>query len=151
MFDDGYRPSDSALNSQSNNQPNVPKTDPALPSGNDDLIAARSPDPGPVSHASSSALLQGSPGPPGDDLLSIKQQALAQLTPLVGKLDQSPLERFNTTMMMIQATDNPDLLSSAYDTAQMISDDKERAQALLDVVNEINYFSNKNKPDGENR
>src|SRR5579885_286417 len=34
-----------------------------------------------------------------DDLLNIKQQALQQLSPLVGHLDQTPEEKFRTTMM----------------------------------------------------
>jgi hypothetical protein len=74
-------------------------------------------------------------------LLNIKQQALQQLTPLLGHLNQTPDERFRTTMMMIQASDNSALLSSAYEAAQQITDEKMRAQALLDVVNEINYFT----------
>ena len=48
-------------------------------------------------------------------------------------------------MMMIQAADNKDLLSKAYESAQAISDDKVKAQALLDIINEINYFSQDNK------
>lgn len=76
-----------------------------------------------------------------DDLLGIKQQALQQLSPLIGHLDQPPEERFRTTMMMIQASDNSSLLKTAYEVAQQITEDKERAQALLDVVNEINYFT----------
>jgi hypothetical protein len=76
-----------------------------------------------------------------DDLLDIKQQALQQLTPLVGHLDQTPEEKFRTTMMMIQAADNQALLKDAYTAAQAIPDEKVRAQALLDVINEINYFT----------
>ncbi|MGH7142116.1 MAG: hypothetical protein ACREF5_01410 [Candidatus Saccharimonadales bacterium] len=78
-----------------------------------------------------------------DDLLSIKQNALQQLKPLVGHLDQTPQERFQTTMMMIQAADDQSLIGEAYKAAESISDDKDRAQALLDVINEINYFSSK--------
>ena len=76
-----------------------------------------------------------------DDLLNIKQQALQQLTPLVGHLDQTPEEKFRTTMMMIQAADNSALLQDAYNAAQQITDEKIKAQALLDVINEINYFT----------
>lgn len=79
-----------------------------------------------------------------DDLLDIKQSALQQLTPLLNHLDQSPEERFRTTMMMIQASDNDSLLKTAYEAAQQIPDEKVRAQALLDVVNEINYFTQHN-------
>jgi hypothetical protein len=76
-----------------------------------------------------------------DDLLNIKQEALQALSPLVSKLEQSPEEKFKTTMMMIQASDDQSLISTAYETAKEITDDKARAQALLDVVNEINYFT----------
>jgi hypothetical protein len=78
---------------------------------------------------------------PADDLVAIKQQALNQLAPLVSHLDQSPEERFRTTMMLIQASDNQDLVKDAYAAAQAITDEKARAQALLDIVNEINYFT----------
>ena len=44
-------------------------------------------------------------------------------------------------MMMIQASDDQTLVKRAYEAAKSISDDKERAQALLDIVNEINYFT----------
>lgn len=76
-----------------------------------------------------------------DALLDIKQQALQHLTPLVDHLDQSPSEEFRTTMMMIQATDNQELVQKAFAAAQKIEDDKERAQAFLDIINEINYFT----------
>jgi len=76
-----------------------------------------------------------------DDLMDIKQKALSQLSPLVGHLDQTPEEKFRTTMMMIQASDNQDLVKEAYAAAQEITDEKAKAQALLDIVNEINYFT----------
>jgi hypothetical protein len=75
------------------------------------------------------------------DLLELKQKALQELTPLVGHLEQTPEEKFRTTMMMIQAADDKSLLSQAYESAQAIIDEKAKAQALLDVVNEINYFT----------
>ena len=76
-----------------------------------------------------------------DNLMSIKQDAISQLTPLVKHLDQSPEERFRTTLMMIQVSDNQDLIKDAYEAAGQITDDKAKAQALLDIVNEINYFT----------
>lgn len=76
-----------------------------------------------------------------DDLLALKQQALGELSPLVDHLEQSPEEKFRTTMMMIQSTDNQALLKEALAAAQSIPDEKVRAQALLDVINEINYFT----------
>lgn len=79
------------------------------------------------------------------DLLDIKQEALQELSPLVDHLDQTPEERFRTTMMMIQATDDSSKIKVAYDAAHEIEDKKVRAQALLDVINEINYFTQQQK------
>ena len=79
--------------------------------------------------------------PGTNDLLDLKQDALQKLSPLLGHLDQTPEEKFRTTMMMIQASDDQTLLKQAYEAAQNIEDEKTRAQALLDVVNEINYFT----------
>lgn len=76
-----------------------------------------------------------------DELLDIKQDALRELKPLVGHLEQNAEEKFRTTMMMIQAADDQSLLQTAYEAAKQITDEKARAQALLDVVNEINYFT----------
>lgn len=79
-----------------------------------------------------------------DDLAVIKQDALKQLSPLVKHLDQSPEEKFRTTMMMIQASDDQSLIKTAFEAAKQIKDDKARAQALLDIINEINYFTQNN-------
>lgn len=76
-----------------------------------------------------------------EELLEIKRSALEELSPLLDHLDQEPEEKFQTTMMMIQATYNKSLVSKAYEAAKQIKEDKERAQALLDIVNEINYFT----------
>ncbi len=79
-----------------------------------------------------------------DQLLDIKQQALLELSPLVDHLDQAPEEKFRIIMMMIQASDNKNLIREAFSIAKNISDDKVRAEALLNIVNEINYFTQKN-------
>jgi mannitol/fructose-specific phosphotransferase system IIA component (Ntr-type) len=73
--------------------------------------------------------------------MSIKKSALQQLSPLVDQLDQTPDEKFKTMLMMIQASDDKSMISSAYQIAQKITDEKAKAQALLDIVNEINYFT----------
>jgi hypothetical protein len=80
-------------------------------------------------------------GTHSNDLIDIKQDALGKLSPLIGHLDQAPDEKFRTLMMMIQASDDQSLIQQAYDTALEITDEKTRAQALLDIVNEINYFT----------
>lgn len=85
--------------------------------------------------------------PATDDLAEMKRQALSQLSPLVDKLDQPPEERFKTLMMMVQASDDQELLKQAYAVAQKIEDEKVRAEALLNVINEINYFTNQKPVD----
>ncbi|MEK7059872.1 MAG: hypothetical protein AAB971_03905, partial [Patescibacteria group bacterium] len=75
------------------------------------------------------------------ELIDIKQNALNELAPLIDQLDQTPEEKFKTIMMLIQASDNQDLVKKAYESAHGIKDEKVRAQALLDIVNEINYFT----------
>lgn len=106
--------------------------------------------PAPVFDVSGPAGNFNPPTPPADDsdegtvsheLIDIKQQALSQLSPLMDHLEQSPHEKFHTLMMMIQATDDQTLVKEAYDAAKQIEDEKVRAQALLDIVNEINYFT----------
>src|SRR5205085_2381883 len=93
------------------------------------------------SEASSSEASVPTPTVDESDLNSIKQQALEHLSPLVKHLELSPEEKFRTTMMMLQATDNPGLIKEVFEAALAITDEKTRAQALLDVVNEINYFN----------
>jgi hypothetical protein len=76
-----------------------------------------------------------------DRLAEMKQEALAHLEPLADHVGGTPEETFKTTMMMIQANDNHTLLEKALAAAKQIEDDKTRAQAMLDIINEINYFS----------
>jgi hypothetical protein len=90
-----------------------------------------------LTQADSSSL----PTAEGGDLLEIKRSALQSLLPIVGKLDQSPEERFQTLLMVIQASDNPELIKEAYETAGKISDESKRAQALLAIINEVNFFT----------
>lgn len=83
----------------------------------------------------------GMPAIDSAKLAEMKQQALDHLEPLADNLSQTPEEEFRTTMLRIQANDNHTLLEKALHAARNIADDKERAQAMLDIINEINYFS----------
>lgn len=122
--------------------------EPAVPAGPVDDAASNSVNPfgaPPASSAAADEPTQTAAPVANDDLLTIKQDALHELKPLVGHLEQNPEEKFRTTMMMIQASDDHSLIQVAYDTAKEITDEKVRAQALLDVVNEINYFTQNHK------
>ena len=91
--------------------------------------------------ASSSIVASGIPAVDTNKLAALKQHALNHLEPLADQLDQSPEEEFRTTMMRIQANDNHTLLEKALDAAKRIEDGTARAKALLDIINEINYFA----------
>lgn len=75
-------------------------------------------------------------------LENIKKDALEELRPLVDKLTLPPEEKFDTLLLIIRSTDDKSLLSAAHETAKSITDDGKRAEALLDIIKEIDYFSN---------
>lgn len=74
-------------------------------------------------------------------LASVKQAALSELRPLVGKLNVSPEEKFNTYLLLIRSTDDRDLIAPAHEAASAITDEAKKAQALLDIIKEIDYLS----------
>ncbi|MEI6850978.1 MAG: hypothetical protein WCK26_03355 [Candidatus Saccharibacteria bacterium] len=75
------------------------------------------------------------------DLESIKKDALTELRPLVDKLDLAPEEKFDTYLLLLRSTDDKALIAPAHAAAQNIADETRRAQALLDIVKEIDYLS----------
>lgn len=75
------------------------------------------------------------------DLDSIKKDALTELRPLVDKLDLEPEEKFDTYLLLIRSTDDKSLIAPAHAAAQSIADETKRAQALLDIIKEIDYLS----------
>lgn len=82
------------------------------------------------------------PAVDGDSgLETIKQDALNELRPLVDKLNVSPEEKFDTYLLLIRSTDDSALIAPAHSAAQGISDEARRAQALLDIIKEIDYLS----------
>lgn len=75
------------------------------------------------------------------ELDSIKLEALNELRPLVDKLDVSPEERFDTYLLLLRSTDDKELIAPAHDAAKNISDEARRAQALLDIIKEIDFLN----------
>lgn len=74
-------------------------------------------------------------------LNSIKLEALKELRPLVDKLDVSPEERFDTYLLLLRSTDDKELIAPAHEAAKNIADEARRAQALLDIIKEIDFLS----------
>lgn len=79
--------------------------------------------------------------PGNSDLESIKKDALSELRPLVDKLDVSPEEKFDTYLLLLRSTDDQALIGPAHEAARGIADEARRAQALLDIIKEIDYLS----------
>jgi hypothetical protein len=71
----------------------------------------------------------------------LKKAALEELRPLVGKLNLPPEDKFDTLLLIIRSTDDQSLLAPAHDAANSIQDENKRAQALLDIIKEIDYFN----------
>ncbi len=80
------------------------------------------------------------------NLDAIKKDALTELRPLVDKLNLSPEDKFDTLLLIIRSTDDKSLVPQAHEAAKMIEDDSRRAEALLDVIKEIDYFSSNGTP-----
>lgn len=79
------------------------------------------------------------------DLENIKKDALSELRPLVDKLNVAPEEKFDTYLLLLRSTDDQALIAPAHDAAKAITDEARRAQALLDIIKEIDYLSNPNQ------
>lgn len=77
----------------------------------------------------------------GDDLEGIKKDAIVELRPLVDKLNLPPEEKFDTYLLLLRSTDDKTLIEPAHEAAKMIEDEARRAQALLDIIKEIDFLS----------
>lgn len=80
------------------------------------------------------------------ELDSIKKDALQELRPLVDKLNVSPEEKFDTYLLLLRSTDDKALIAPAHDAAKNIADEARRAQALLDIIKEIDYLAGPQQP-----
>lgn len=97
------------------------------------------PDPAPAEPTLPSVAAPAAPSGPLED---IKKNALEELRPLVDKLDLPADEKFDTLLLIIRSTDDQSLVNACYEAAKQIEDETKRAQALLDVIKEIDYFAN---------
>ena len=91
------------------------------------------PDPAPMTPPANNSVDQ--------DLADVKQAALTELRPLIDKLDVDPEEKFNTYLLLVRSTDDKDLIAPAHEAAKAIIDEAKKAQALLDIIKEIDFLS----------
>jgi len=80
------------------------------------------------------------------ELDDIKLNALKELRPLMDKVELPAEEKFDTYLMLIRSTDDKTLIGPAHTAAQGISDEKRKAEALLEIIKEIDYLSRKDQP-----
>lgn len=81
--------------------------------------------------------------PNGNSLDDLRQKALRDLRPIVDKVELNDEESFDILLLLIRETDDESLLPRAYEAARQIQDEARRAQALLDVIKETDYFKHK--------
>lgn len=79
----------------------------------------------------------------GDSLDEVKMEAINELRPIIDKLNLPPDEKFDTYLLLLRCTDDRSLVPPAHEVAKQIEDESRRAQALLDIIKEIEYLSNK--------
>ena len=87
--------------------------------------------------------MTASDGNVSSNLEEIRHQAIVELRPLVDKLNLPPEDKFDTLLLLIRTTDDSSLIPAAHTAAMSITDDTRRAQALLDVIKEIDFFGRK--------
>jgi hypothetical protein len=102
-------------------------------------VAAPAPDP--IMPAAPTPMSSPVAIPVAGELDGVKQAAITELRPLVDKLTLPPEEKFDTYLLLIRSTDDKSLIGPAHEAAKMISDETRRAQALLDVIKEIDFLS----------
>lgn len=76
-----------------------------------------------------------------DDLTSVKSEAINELRPLVDKLSLPAEEKFDTYLLLLRSTDDRSLIEPAHEIAKQITDEARRAQALLDIIKEIDFLN----------
>jgi hypothetical protein len=125
----------------------VPTAPPVVPNPVPDPVPAPAPvadDVQPVEYSTPPASIDHSNdvASAGSDVIEqIKISALQQLRPLMQHIELSPEEKFEKYLMMLRASDDVSLIEPTYQAAQQITSEKLKAQALLDVINEINYLT----------
>lgn len=75
--------------------------------------------------------------PSGLSIREIKTAALHDLAPLVDKLDMSPSQKFNIYRNMFENLRDYTVIELAYQAAKTIPEERERAEALLYLVEAI--------------
>lgn len=117
----------------------------AAPAPTDEAAAAEPADAQPVEEPAPVVPDIAPMAAPSSDLDNIKVEALNELRPLVDKLDLPAEEKFDTYLLLLRSTDDRDLIAPAHEAAKSIADEARKAQALLDIIKEIDFLSQNQK------
>lgn len=90
-----------------------------------------------------SPTVEPSSTPEAGALTEIKNKALDELRPLIDRATLPAEEKFDTYLMLIRSTDDVSLIGPAHEVAQSITDETRKAEALIDIIKEIDYLSKK--------
>ncbi len=74
--------------------------------------------------------------PAGGEMSDVKKSMISDLIPLMDKVSLTPEKQFGFYKELIDATHNKELVPGAYSAAKKMADDKERAEALLYLIDE---------------
>lgn len=72
------------------------------------------------------------------NLSALRQEALRELSPLIGQLDQTPDEKYATAKMVYEETNDQNILSAVYEAAKNLTNEKAKAEAIYDIIKKIN-------------
>jgi 3-methyladenine DNA glycosylase/8-oxoguanine DNA glycosylase len=79
--------------------------------------------------------------PQNDHLEDVKRQAMHALTPLLADIkEMDPERKFDICMSAMRYTDNKELANAALEAALDINENGTKAEALVELINEINYL-----------
>lgn len=133
VLPDVPEPTENVVNVTTHSNATLPPLDP---------IVTPTADPAPVDLPQPSApAFPAAAGVDASVLEGIKKDALGQLRPLIDKVELPAEEKFDTYLMLIRSTDDSSLIGPAHQVAQSITDETRRAEALLDIIKEIDYLS----------
>ncbi|PID33480.1 hypothetical protein CR969_00565 [Candidatus Saccharibacteria bacterium] len=126
--------------------PSMPTVDPAAAADPAPTVPAMpqpsQPSPMPDPIKATDPVKPAAAAPTDPALTSIKDAALSELRPLIDKLDVAPEEKFDTYLLLLRSTDDKALIAPAHEAAKAITDESRKAQALLDIIKEIDFLSN---------
>lgn len=91
----------------------------------------------PVDTAPAAPMDMGKASYGDDDLGRVKSMALSDLRPILEKTDLDASKKFKVYKEIIEMTDDKACIELAYNAAKAIEDEKEKADALLFVVDAI--------------